>query len=597
MPIRFKCTSCQKGLVVKDHLGGKRVACPACKKPVIVPAAQPATQPAAAPPAPQLRPEEVEALAAAALAEEDNKKKAEEAKAAPKPSGTIDFTCDFCDAQLKLPLDLAGKKSPCPECKRIIRVPNPKEDKPKDWRTVQEGPSVALAAQKPPAPEGTWDAGTVKRVSMEALTEADAIPEEEAEPVGVLGWIRRAAIAAALGGVVWFAGCLINRQQREVAQKDSLEQVMEMVESKSKDKLPDDITAEVLRRAGEIHARKSEASKARTLFRAAYSKLSADPNRISPEVDLSLVELALSMLELGGNERDAIAKERVKWSDLVEKDLGVVLGRIHADEARIIGLRALVTRLFAQGQGALADTLVRRLIPLDGGRSLLQAQLIAILLEQGKAAEVAKQFPLPEAGAEIDVITRCGYAEGKARKGDIDGARNIATIAGPTEGRLLATLGVAELLQDNPNGGEAAKAAMFIGPAAQIMNEEMKGAALPPWSRYQLVKAYARSGQLETARDWLKPRGGDDKRAAELKSWGELEIVRARLAKLDGAAADAAIPEEVKDKNSLAHALAWEIWARHNAHHGHGGDVRDILETTQDLRIRAMLLTGIALGN
>jgi uncharacterized protein YbaR (Trm112 family) len=58
MPIRFPCPHCKRGLSVKDHLAGKRAACPACKQPLTIPAAS------AAPAA-----EDVEALAAAALGE------------------------------------------------------------------------------------------------------------------------------------------------------------------------------------------------------------------------------------------------------------------------------------------------------------------------------------------------------------------------------------------------------------------------------------------------------------------------------------------------------------------------------------------------
>lgn len=588
MPIRFKCTSCQKALVVKDHLAGKRVACPACKKPVVVPAAQPAAVPAA----PQAPPVDVEAIAAAALAEDDNKKKAEEQKAAPKATGTIDFVCDYCDAQLKLPVDLAGKKTPCPECKRIVRVPNPKEDKPKDWRTVQEGPSVALAAQKPPAPEGAWD-GTVKKVSLEALSEADAFPEEEAEPVGVLGWGRRAVIAAAVVGAVYLGYFLINRQQREVVQQVSLEQLMEMVESKGKEKLTDDMTAEIFRGAGELQARKSKAGKARTFFRKALAQFPPDPNKISPDDDLCLIELALSMLELGGNERDAIAGERIEWKDL-DKDLSTVLGRIRSDEARVIGLRAVATRLFQRGQGPLALGLANKLSPLDGGKSPIQAQWVAIALQQAKPEVVAKQVPAPDLNADnVDVIARCGYAEGKARKGDIEAALQLATAAGAPEDRLLAAVGTADLLQDEAR--DAKQATRFIGPAAAVINE-MKEATVPAWSRYLLVKAYARAHQLDSARNWVKQRIGDDKRAAELKSWGELEIVRARLSKLNGAA-ETTVPEEVADKKSLAHAFAWEAWARHNTQQGFQSDVRDMLDKMQDPRIKAMLLLGMALGN
>lgn len=589
MPIRFKCTHCQKALMVKDHLGGKRVGCPACKKPVVVPAA--------------MAPAEVEAIAAAALAEEDNKKKEIEEKQKPvKAAGTIDFICPFCDAQLKLSTELAGKKEPCPECKRIIRVPNPKEDKPKDWRTAQQaaGPSVAQMTQKQPELEGQWGTTTSRgRVSAESLVEAGAIADEndDAEPVGVFGWIRRVAIVALLGGIIYGAVVLVNQQQRQSEQKDSLTHALELIEGKSELKLSPEVTAEVFRGAGEIHARKSQAVKARTFFRKALAQFPTDPAKVSPDDDLCLIELALAQVELGGNEKDAIAGERIEWKDL-EKDLGTTLGRIRSDEARVMGLRAVASRLLKQGQGPLAVGLANKLNPAVGGKadgSLIQSQWVAIVLAQGKAELVAKQVPAPDPTGEIvDVIARCGYAEGKARKGDLDAALKIAEAPGAAEGRLFAAVGVADLLQDSP--GEASKAVPFIGAAGKVINEEMKGNPVPPWPRYQLARAYARAGNLENASELLKPRVGEDKRWSELKNWAQLEIVRGRLAKL-AEAAGASLPEEVKDKDSPARALAFEACARHNTRLGYQADVRDELEKNQDPRIKALLLLGMALGN
>src|SRR5262245_60284402 len=107
MTIRLKCPNakCQKVLVVKDELAGKRVRCPACKTSVSV----------AAPIAP---PADLEAFAAAAFSEEPAAQKAAAEAAAPKSTQTIDFNCYYCDAELHLPAEQGGKQIPCPECKR-----------------------------------------------------------------------------------------------------------------------------------------------------------------------------------------------------------------------------------------------------------------------------------------------------------------------------------------------------------------------------------------------------------------------------------------------------------------------------------------------
>src|SRR5687768_8353102 len=106
MAIRFKCPHCQKALAVKDHLGGKKAACPVCKKAIVIPA-------------PVSMPADLEEFAASALADDAAKAAVEAAKA--DENKTIDFNCSFCDEELHLPLSEAGKKTPCPECRRIIK--------------------------------------------------------------------------------------------------------------------------------------------------------------------------------------------------------------------------------------------------------------------------------------------------------------------------------------------------------------------------------------------------------------------------------------------------------------------------------------------
>src|SRR4051794_24073801 len=120
MAIKFNCPHCKKTLSVKDEsLAGKKAACTGCKKIVVIP--KPTTTSAA----PN---EDMEALAASALAE-------------PKPdpatvqeSETIEFECPQCNETIKMGREFIGKNAPCPECRRIIRVPMPKTKDPADWR-------------------------------------------------------------------------------------------------------------------------------------------------------------------------------------------------------------------------------------------------------------------------------------------------------------------------------------------------------------------------------------------------------------------------------------------------------------------------------
>src|SRR5262249_4414334 len=142
---------------VKDHLAGKRAACPACHKPLQIPA-------------PTAAPANVEDLAASVLANEPEPAEA----AAPK---TVDFHCPQCDAELHLPAELSGKQSQCPECRRIIKVPVLATTDPKDWRRAKPAlPSGARQNVEQQAPEGTWGSATSTLVSHDSLLDADAIP-------------------------------------------------------------------------------------------------------------------------------------------------------------------------------------------------------------------------------------------------------------------------------------------------------------------------------------------------------------------------------------------------------------------------------------
>src|SRR4051812_7877916 len=151
MPITFQCPTCNSRMTVPDTMAGKRGKCRKCQTPIQVPgnaiaASVPAPSPSPAAPSPTTAPdpepatinkqgeivrnsvpppppladeEDVEAAALAALADEPKKSDDEE------PTDQITFNCPQCDESVTLSIDLAGKKHPCPSCRRIIAVPRP----------------------------------------------------------------------------------------------------------------------------------------------------------------------------------------------------------------------------------------------------------------------------------------------------------------------------------------------------------------------------------------------------------------------------------------------------------------------------------------
>src|SRR5579862_9596495 len=216
MPIRIKCTKCQTILGVKDSLAGKKVNCPKCRFVLSVPAPKPAAPAAATP-----RPEDVEALALSTLAEE-----------APKPAVVqmVEFECPFCAEMVKLSAELAGKQTPCPnpECKRIVKVPLLKSDKPKDWRQTDPRAAMAGLLKDGAEPDSAWSSAQKMRVSTEALVEAKALPIKKA-PVTTATWVRRGVLATVallvLAGGTWFMICRMSTDRFEGALNEALEQV------------------------------------------------------------------------------------------------------------------------------------------------------------------------------------------------------------------------------------------------------------------------------------------------------------------------------------------------------------------------------------
>src|SRR5271155_571910 len=147
MAIKFNCPHCERSITVRDQLAGKRGHCPGCKQVITIPVPRQSSG-APAPP-----PEEVEQLAASTLVDEPPPEE-------PPDTRTVDFTCPQCDEPVKVGIELEGKQSPCPSCRRIIKVPLLEKRDPKDWRKVD---TKRLSLGKPdaaPEPEGAWGSTT-----------------------------------------------------------------------------------------------------------------------------------------------------------------------------------------------------------------------------------------------------------------------------------------------------------------------------------------------------------------------------------------------------------------------------------------------------
>jgi len=575
MTIRFKCPHCQKTLGVKDQLAGKKAACPVCKKALTIPAAVSA-------------PADVEALAAAALADVP---KPTEAAVESKP---IEFTCPFCEADVRVASELGGKQTPCPKCKRIVKVPKLVEDKPKDWRAVdgQKVPAFARQAE-PQAPDGAWAPAAARKVSQQALAEAGAVPEVPAEPVGIGVWIRRGVYGVAAVGVIVLAFVLLTNRKRESTLLEGLTRALEFIEPKSK--IGPEATAAVQRAAGEFYAHKPEPKKALEYLgksRALAGQLPTDGTH-GIERDALLRDIALAWVDLGGGGKAMDDGTRVGW-DRVQKELERTLLQIESPDARASALRDVTTRLLEKGgEGEMAAFGLA--IKVEGtdekAGKPAAVQQVVLLLVRGKADKAGEILPPPKGEELTDLPTRLAYSQGPARAGKYPEALKIADTTGPDPlHRLHALLGVAAIAVGNTNpAGRATNARPAAEKAFDLAwVEAKKGLKIPPWTLIELGCVAARTGLDQRVKEVLE-------RLPDPAARGrvQLEVVLAQLE--NSAAFGDPAGVSLPDKASLSHGLALEALARHNARVGSRAAVLDSVEGLEE-NLRPFVLVGLALG-
>lgn len=578
MPIRFKCPHCKKPLAVKDHLAGKKAACPVCKQILKIPA--PVSAPAPAP-----APADLEAFAAEALAEKPAEEKAPDEAA----SKTIDFACPYCDEELHFGRDMAGKQTPCPECRRIVKVPVP-EEKRGDWRDlVKKGPSAALV-NLPEQLDGAWGTEAKTRAGREALEEAGAIAEAEVAPLGVGGWIKRVfkwtlVLGAAAGLVL---GGLHSRQVKR--EKDSVSEAVKYVGKDST--LEPFLKAEIHRVLGEFYVLDDKANEAHKHFVNARSLIDAkgkgDKSVPAHEQDLFLAALALAQVELAGVEPDTLGKlpKRLPWRD-VQVELQRTLERMRTAEGKSAAVRDLATRLIARDKVEVAVGLAASLAnpSAAGARSPVFAQFCSLLLFRKEQEQLKKHLKETDP-LKVDPIARVAYAEGYARKGDFAEALKYVKTPERTQSlaRLEAGIAAAAVVLAEKGPGEALP---FVQAGLAALNEMKKGTA-PPWSMFQLVRVGLRTeaaAEMKILAKQLPP---------SYEGRVDLEILEADLSKASGPVPISRV-DEVSDKEPVFRALAWEMIARHNARTNAPGEVKTAAEDIPQ-QLRPFIHAGLAVG-
>ena len=605
MAIKFTCPHCRKPLRVKDHLAGKKAQCPGCRKPLTVPAAAPLSKPV-----------DLEALAAAAFSDEPK-------APAPAEQASIEFKCYYCDEQVRVRADLAGKQTPCPECRRIIKVPLLEKNQPKDWRKM-DGRLPAGVRSDVPVPEGAWDTTSVG-VSRQALVEAQAIPQQRRR-LTVGQWLKRGTAGAAcmfvIAGAVWMIAhsLAVSRQNRALAK------ALQYLEPA--DKLSPEAVAEIHRGAGEYYIRTSNrAVEARNHFQQARAAILQAANVEPVERDAFLVDLALAQVDLGGEKPEVENETRLPWEEAT-KELRQTWQNLTSSEGRAEALRRVTRKLLAKNQGSFAPALAT-LFPEESpellaivGLEMLKAKqepmaemlanqalqnvspqsqpqggdtkpaagqpapsLIALWLALGKPEKAVAASPAPEAGKELGSAILIGNVKGLVYQGKLDQARERLRSVTVPEERFPALLAFATAAEDND---QASAARPELEDAFNLLAGEWKNRPIPPWQLLRLARAGVKAGLEEKVQAVARLMSD-----AATRGRMQLEVLRGFLAANKDGAEEPWM--QIVDANTPAHAKALELLARHSARRGAGASMQKAVESWEE-KLQPFGYLGVALG-
>lgn len=348
MPVQFSCKACKKKFKAADKFAGKTIPCPSCKNPILVPASPPEVQvskisPSPAPVKAQSQSEQdIEAMAAAAL--EDSKQDLEETPQ------SIQFECTFCDEKISVGVDLGGKQTPCPGCRRILKVPMPVPTKKTgpDWKKQPDKRPAGALKKEEPQLEGTWNS-TMDNVSRDALLEAGAIVEEF-EPLTRAEKIKR-AIYVLVAIFMASTGYLFWNSYKTKANEDAQVALIESsIKSGELSKASGEIKSVIL--SGIASYRLSEsvdvsAPKIKKTLQSSLASLEKSGSLV--EKDFALLELCKSITQLGGGKDDVQANKRLKW-DEVQKFLMQSFDGFSNPEMKLLALRNVTLDFISAGE-------------------------------------------------------------------------------------------------------------------------------------------------------------------------------------------------------------------------------------------------------
>jgi hypothetical protein len=511
---------------------------------------------------------------------------------------TIDFACEHCDAAVSAPVADAGKRIPCPECRRILKVPAATKPDPSNWRKADRHLPSAAKAPDEPAPEGAWGNLTRTVVSREALEEADAIPDTP-EPVSlrerISFWTRVAVGAICVMAVSvytyrWFSA---NREQAAVHAAVAFAANPDTVKRFGPERVGAlhtlagtyYIRTQVPYSDAPLAPERGSGEQARDEFDRALRVLQdADPRSI--DRDFALGDLALAMVELAGDKDEQRDKMRTTWEDCL-RHVRAALGAIRTSETKLEAYRAIARRLFERGQheGALSlsstafsDTPAEKAaaratgllewLDRGGDKSQIEKACDEILKEYAvkeppplMAPVVALTYVLdktpPAPGKVVDDQENSGIGEAEAfvRKGQLPQGRERANAAPSKTLRLRSLLAI---------GSVSKQGADDLSAACRIVLEGVDDPARDCLIVLRLIRVGLRAGVPDSLLDKV----ADAIVVPAVRSRAKLELLQAKLKQ----AKEMVAPElaDSVDPQTPAGGLARAELARHNARYDRG---------------------------
>ena len=661
MAIAFNCPHCLFAYRLKDEFGGKQAKCknPECRQLITIPKAITIAEDA------KLSEAEAEAAALAALADEaavatetrPTEAEAEAGPAAPAGGKTIAMTCQFCDHKWREPWSKAGKNTLCPnpECRQRVKVPEPKEDVPTDWKQAKSK-LPTLAKQNYEKLEGVQDAGDLKMVSGVSLKQADATGEEyEPRPLKqkvMFVMLGVGLLATVVGGIWYFTNrrTAVNEEQLMAdAQKELADTrkewaaVADKKDPKAEWAAADGgLTSAVLNLAAAEYAlRFNDTKKTKEAHELLGKAINELRSAAGPARDYVAAELAFATLAFGGTDEEAKDQVRYAWVPTAESArlprMGEQNRTVHGELRTVLGLlapadfdlkiavaRRLTRDLAKRGHAGVAADLIPQALFTDPQKNEARAVVALEIhrtdptspLPRTIADDLKRQFASGVSGVPHPASAHALFAATGVEK-----PPQVVTPPPPggyvvsSDSRFAYT---AALLLE---GKTAEAVALAQRPPARLWDHQVKALALcADWSAdpgpaldaaqavlsktpkatgatahhvVRLAQVAAEKGRHDLAKVFADSLGD-----AGLKAWAAGEAARLRSAaapKEKAADSWVEVPESPRDVKA---GHAWgRLWvARHNARLSHERDAEKEATKGWPQPVHPFALAGIALG-